>query len=236
MRAVHSGLASADKQRNSYHNLESKTEHFRWNRASSTSTGNGGQAVFGACPRKQGQPANEINIGKCGKGTLLLEGEKIPVELISATFSQTTYLVLRINFGGPKHPTLSALISRAPPSPRTRTTVVLTLKAFVTPKKKLSSTHRSSSRASRRSPPSRPYPASATRRCCSVRLPTRKRHREVEKGIEAVANVAAAQAGNAALQLAAKHPGDVAVVPSEVQRPSSVRLILGGEPRHRLVA
>lgn len=100
----------------------------------------------------------------------------------------------------------------------------------------MSTTHRSSSRASRRSPPPRPYPASATRRRCSVRLPTRKRHREVEKGIEAVANVAAAQAGNAALQLAAKHPGDVAVVPSEVQRPSSVRLILGGEPRHCLVA
>lgn len=63
----------------------------------------------------------------------------------------------------------------------------------------------------------------------------RQRNREIEEGVEAEADVAAAQAGDAALQLAAEHAGYLAVVPREVQGPRPVRLLLRGQPRDLLV-
>lgn len=59
----------------------------------------------------------------------------------------------------------------------------------------------------------------------------RQRQGEVKKGIEAVADVAARKARNPAMELAAEHSGDLAIVSIEVKGPRPVRLLIRGECR-----
>lgn len=59
----------------------------------------------------------------------------------------------------------------------------------------------------------------------------RQRQGEVKKGIEAVAHVAARKARNLAMELAAEHSGDLAVVSLEVRGPRPVCLLIRGQCR-----